>query len=175
MNQVLKPFIEKFVVVYFDDILIYSTTEEKHHHYLRSVLIILQQNELFINLKKYKFLTSSLVFMRYVICVDSIEVDEEEVEAIKDWLILKSIDDVRSFHGLASFYRRFIRTFSSIIAPITECMKRENFQWIDVTNRSFILIKEKLSFVPILTLSNFDKLFKVECDASIIRIGVVLS
>ncbi|CAA6657067.1 unnamed protein product [Spirodela intermedia] len=113
--------------------------------------------------------------MRYIICEDSIKVDEEKVEDIKDWLILKNIHDVCSFHGLASFYRRFIQNFSSIIAPITECMKRENFQLIDATNRSFILIKEKLSFVPILILSNFDKLFEVECDASIIRIGVVLS
>ncbi|CAA7393616.1 unnamed protein product [Spirodela intermedia] len=125
MNQVLKPFIRTFVFVYFNNILIYSIIEEEHHHHLRSILTILQQNKLFINLKKCKFLTSSLVFLGYIVSTNGIKVDEEKVESIKDWPILKNIHDVCSFHSFAFFYRRFIQNFNLVMAPITVHEKKK--------------------------------------------------
>ena len=127
MNQVLKPFIGKFVVVYFDDILIYSKTEAAHYNYVREVLAVLQANELYINLKKCSFLTNKLLFLGYVVSADGIHVDEDKVRAVREWPTPKTVSDVRSFHGLATFYRRFVRDFSSIVAPITECLKKERF------------------------------------------------
>ena len=82
MNQVLKPFIRKFMVVYFDDILIYSKTEAAHYNHVREVLAILQANELYINLKKRSFLTDKLLFLGYVVSADGIHVDENKVHAI---------------------------------------------------------------------------------------------
>ena len=82
MNQVLKPFIRKFMVVYFDDILIYSKTEAAHYNHVREVLAILQVNELYINLKKRSFLTDKLLFLGYVVSADGIHVDENKVHAI---------------------------------------------------------------------------------------------
>ena len=82
MNQVLKPFIRKFMVVYFDDILIYSKTEAAHYNHVREVLAILQANELYINLKKRSFLTDKLLFLGYVVSADRIHVDENKVHAI---------------------------------------------------------------------------------------------
>ncbi|KAL9373456.1 hypothetical protein Peur_033076 [Populus x canadensis] len=129
MNQVLRPFVGKFVVVYFDDILIYSKTADEHVEQLRDVLAVLQENQLFLNLKKYSFMTDSLLFLGYVVSSEGIHVDEEKVRAIREWPAPKNVGEVRSFHGLATFYRRFIRNISTVMAPITECMKKGKFQW----------------------------------------------
>ena len=175
MNQVLKPFIGKFVVVYFDDILIYSKTEVAHYNHMREVLVVLQANELYINLKKCSFLTDKLLFLGYVVSADGIQVDEDKVRAVKEWPTPKTVSDVQSFHGLATFYQRFVRDFSSIVAPITECLKKGKFLWGKEVEQSFALIKEKLCTAQVLALPNFDKVFQVECDASVVGIGPVLS
>uniref|UniRef100_A0A5B7BER3 RNA-directed DNA polymerase n=1 Tax=Davidia involucrata TaxID=16924 RepID=A0A5B7BER3_DAVIN len=175
MNQVLKPFIGKFVVVYFDDILIYSKSEREHLEHVREVLLALRESKLYINMKKCCFLTTRLLFLGFIIGSEGIQVDEEKVRAIRDWPTPKTVHDIRSFHGLATFYRRFIRNFSSIVAPITDCMKKGKFRWEDDQEASFALIKEKLSTAPVLALPSFEKLFQVDCDASITGIGAVLS
>ena len=171
MNQVLKPFIGKFVVVYFDLILIYSKTEAAYYNHVQEVLAMLQTNELYINLKKYSFLTDKLLFLGYVVNVDGIHVDEDKVYAVREWPTLKTMSDVRSFHGLATFYRRFVRDFSSIVSPITKCLKKERFSKGKEVEQSFALIKEKLSTNLVLALPNFDKVSQVEHNASVIRIG----
>ena len=123
MNQVLKPFIGKFVVVYFDDILIYSKAKATHYNHVWEVLAVLQANELYINLKKCSFLTDKLLVLGYVVSVDGIHVDEDKVCAVREWPTPKTVSNVQNFHGLATFYRRFVWDFNSIIALITECVK----------------------------------------------------
>ena len=127
MNQVLKPFIGKFVVVYFDDILIYSKSNKKYLSHLREVLAVFEKNKLYVNLKKCSFMTKKLLFLGFVVSDDDIQVHEEKVKAIQEWPTPKIVIEVRSFHGLATFYRRFIRHFSTIVAPITECLKKRKF------------------------------------------------
>jgi hypothetical protein len=83
MNQVLKPFIGKFVIVYFDDILIYSRNSVNDMDHMRKVLEVLRENEMFINLKKCSFMMDQLLFLRFVVSADGIQVDEEKVRAIQ--------------------------------------------------------------------------------------------
>ena len=104
----VEAFLGKFVVVYFDDIPIYSSSEEEHLQHLRAVMKVLQENELYVNLKKCNFMTPSLIFLGYIVSEQGIHVDESKVMAIRDWHIPTSVTKLRSFIGLAIFYRRFI-------------------------------------------------------------------
>jgi hypothetical protein len=175
MNHVLRAFIGRFVVVYFDDILIYSKNLEEHVMHLKYVLEILRKVRLFANLKKCIFCTDKLVFLGFVVCRRGIEVDEEKVKAIQEWPTPTTISQVRSFHGLASFYRRFVRDFSSLAAPLIEVIKKNvSFKWGKEQEKAFNLIKEKLTNAPLLVLPNIAKTFEIECDASGIGVGAVL-
>jgi hypothetical protein len=106
MNHVLRIFIGKFVVVYFDDILIYSKSFDEHLDHICQVLAVLREDKLYGNIAGF------------VVSVNGIHVDEEKVKAIKDWPTLVNVSQVRSFHGLASFYRRFVKDFSTLATPL---------------------------------------------------------
>jgi len=124
MNHMLRAFIGKFVVVYFDDILIYNKNLTKHLHHLRNVLSVLRSEKLYDNLKKCAFCMEKMVFFGYVVTTQGMEMDEEKVKAIRDWPTPQSVSEVRSFHGLASFYKCFVKDFSTIAAPLNEVVKK---------------------------------------------------
>ncbi|OMO49566.1 reverse transcriptase [Corchorus capsularis] len=175
MNHVLRTFIGKFVVVYFDDILVYSRNLDEHVRHLRCVLDVLRVEKLYANLKKCTFCTNKLVFLGFVVSSQGIEVDEEKIKAIKDWPTPTNVGQVRYFHGLAGFYRRFVKDFSTLAAPITSVMKNNApFNWGDEQQEAFETLKDKLTNAPLLVLPNFNNTFEIECDASGVGIGAVL-
>jgi len=123
MNHVLHAFIGKFVVIYFDDILIYSKEIDEYISHLQQVLNVLRKESLYANLKKCDFFMDRIVFLGYMVSAKGIEMDEAKVKAIQEWPTLKSITDVRSFHGLASFYRRFVKDFSKALLSLPDFNK----------------------------------------------------
>ncbi|KAI0505034.1 hypothetical protein KFK09_015991 [Dendrobium nobile] len=175
MNEIFKPFLGRFCIVYFDDILVYSLDRAQHLQHLRTLFDVLRAQQLYINLPKYELLAPQVKFLGFIIAGDGIKMDPLKVSAIHDWPTPKSFFEVRSFHGLANFYRRFIRHFSIILAPITECLKSKTFQWGQEQQTSFAAIKEALTTAPVLILPSFDQPFAVDTDASSIGIGAVLS
>ncbi|KAK1617123.1 hypothetical protein QYE76_022640 [Lolium multiflorum] len=175
MNHVLRDFIGKFVVVYFDDILIYSRNESDHIIHIRHVLQVLRDSKLYGNLEKCTFCKDKVIFLGYVVSKHGVEVYVSKIAAIQNWPTPMNVSQVRSFHGLAGFYRRFVPNFSTIAAPLNELTKKGvAFEWGVAQDHAFDELKRLLTSAPLLALPDFNKQFEIECDASGIGIGGVL-
>nr|KYP64495.1 Retrovirus-related Pol polyprotein from transposon gypsy [Cajanus cajan] len=113
------------IFVYFDDILIYSKNLGEHLGHLRKVLIILRDNHLYANLEKCTFFQENVNFLGLLVGKDGVKVDLEKIKAIQEWSTLKSVRDIKRFHGLASFYRRFVKDLSILASPLNELVKKD--------------------------------------------------
>ena len=161
MNEVLQKFLGKFVMVYLDDILILRKTLEEHLLHICSVFERLREEKKIINLKTCSFAKKELVYLGFVVSPEGLKMDLEKVKAILEWSAPRFATEVRSFHGLVSFYRKFIKNFSGICAPLTDTIRgdRKEFKWTAVVVRSFELLKKKVIEQPMLALPNFSKVF----------------
>ena len=124
MNRVFQPFLDRFVVVFIDDILVYSETKEKHDEQLRIVLQVLRENELFAKFCKCEFWLREVTFLGHVVSAEGIMVDPQKIEAILEWKPPNSVTEIRSFLGLAGYYRRFVEGFSVLAAPLTKLIRK---------------------------------------------------
>nr|ABB47095.2 retrotransposon protein, putative, Ty3-gypsy subclass [Oryza sativa Japonica Group] len=175
MNKVFMEYLDKFVVVFIDDILVYSQSEEDHQHHLRLVLGKLREHQLYAKLSKCEFWLSEVKFLGHVISAKGVAVDPETVTAVTDWKQPKTVTQIRSFLGLAGYYRRFIENFSKIARPMTQLLKKEEkFVWSPQCEKAFQTLKEKLVSSPVLILPDTRKDFMVYCDASPQGLGCVL-
>jgi GGDEF domain-containing protein len=175
MNKVFMEELDKFVVVFIDDILIYSETAEKHEKHLRIVLEKLRQNQLYAKFEKCEFWLEKVAFLGHVLIADGVAVDPSKIEAVTKWKRLQNVTDIRSFLGLAGYYRRFIENFSKIAKPMTELLhKNTPFVWNEACEQSFQELKKRLTTTPILALPNIHQNFVVYCDASKQGLGCVL-
>ncbi|XP_028550837.1 uncharacterized protein LOC110096704 [Dendrobium catenatum] len=175
MNEILRPALGRYCVVYFDDILVFSRSLEDHCTHLSQILDILREHKLYLNLTKCEFAKSTVHFLGFIISSQGVHVDPQKIRAITDWPTPRSVTEVRSFIGLANFYRRFIRGFSIIAAPLTECLKDKTLQWTIDQERSFKTLKTALTTAPVLAMPDFNKPFHVDTDASSIGVGAVLA
>ena len=175
MNKIFRPFLDNFVVVFIDDILIYCRTQEEHAEHLRLVLGVLREKQLYGKLSKCEFWMDEVQCLGHVISTQGIAVDPVNVEAVVKWESPKSATKIRSFVGLAGYYRRFIEGFSKIVAPLTLLTRNDQpFAWTDKCEESFQELKRRLTSAPILVILDVGKPFEVYCDASHLGLGYVL-
>jgi hypothetical protein len=175
MNSVFMPELDKFVVVFIDNILVYSKSTEDHEEHLRVMLQRLWDHQLYAKFSKCEFWIDEVPFLGRVISSEGIAVDPSKVRDILDWEPSKSVHQVRSFIGLAGYYRRFILNFSKISKPITELLKKgTKYVWSKECDEAFQTLKKLLTTSPVLAQHDITKPFDVYCDASGTRLGCVL-
>jgi ribonuclease HI len=153
MNKVFMEYIDKFVVVFIDDILIYSKNDSDHEEHLRVVLQKLRDNQLYAKFTKCEFWLDEVHFLGHVISKGGISVDPAKVTAIVDWKIPSTVSEVRSFLGLAGYYRRFIEWFSKIAKPMTSLLEKgKEFKWNGECQESFNQLRSKLMAASVLIM-----------------------
>lgn len=176
MNSTLAPLLRKFVLVFFDDILIYSRSYEEHLDHVRQVLDLLQAHQWKLKLSKCAFAQRSISYLGHIITSEGVATDPEKVTVVSNWPSPTSVREVRSFLGLAGYYRKFVRHFGLIAKPLITLLRKNTiFQWTKEHESSFQTLKQALISAPVLALPNFSKPFCIETDAIAVGIGAVLT
>ena len=174
MNEVLRPYLRKFALVFFDDILVYSKDVEHHKHHLGAVLALLKEHQLVANYTKSTFGQHQLEYLGHIISAQGVAADQKKVDAMLTWPKPKDLKSLRGFLGLTGYYRRFVRDYGSIAKPLTHLLKKDNFLWNEEAQLSFQTLKKAMAELPILSVPNFSIPSVVETDASNIGLGAVL-
>ncbi|XP_068645172.1 uncharacterized mitochondrial protein AtMg00860-like [Aristolochia californica] len=174
MNEVLKPLLWKYVLVFFDDILIYNATWESHMQHLRTVFQLLRAHHLFLKHFKCSFGAPEVAYLGHVISAAGVKVDSSKIQAVVDWPTPHSATALKGFLHLSGYYRKFIHDYGQLAAPLMCLLKRNAFAWSEAASYSFAQLTLALASAPLLQLQNFEDLFVIECDTSGGGIGAVL-
>ena len=147
MNNVFHDCIDNFIVIYLDDLLIFSSTMEEHLEHLETVLSRLKENELYASTKKCSFLQEEVEFLGLRVGRDGVHIGRDRVEAIEEWPRPTSVTEIRSFIGLAQFFRRFVKGFSQITAPLTDLTRKGSgiHHWNADCDSAFARLKKALT------------------------------
>ena len=175
MNRVFSSYLDKFVVVFIDDILVYSGSPEEHAEHLWTVLQILRERQLYAKFSKCQFWLDKVVFLGHVISAEGISMDPQKIEAIVNWKPPTNVSKVRSFLGLAGYYRKFVEGFSKIATLLTKLLKMDQkFEWSDTYQYSFEELRQRLTTTPVLALLSEKDGYVVYSDTSRQGLGCVL-
>ncbi|KAL1191712.1 RNA-directed DNA polymerase-like protein [Cardamine amara subsp. amara] len=175
MNNVFREHLDEFVIVFIDDILVYSKTREDHEHHLRIVMSKLREHKLFAKLSKCSFWQREIGFLGHVVSDKGVSVDSEKIRAIEDWPRPRNATEIRSFLGLAGYYRRFVKGFARMANSLTKLTGKDvPFVWSEECELSFCKLKEMLTNTPVLALPEPGVPYVVYTDASKIGLGCVL-
>jgi hypothetical protein len=175
MNDVLRHFLDDFVIVYLDDILIFSKSREEHTEHVKEVVDVLRKEQFFFKLSTCEFGKTSLIYLGHIVGGGELKIDPSKVKVILEWSRPSNVTEVRSFLGAAQYWRKFIANFSSIAAPLHVVTSfKQFFQWGGKQQHAFNTLKEKISSTPVLALQNLSQPFEIQRDASNYAMGAIL-
>ena len=175
MNVTLKPLLRKCVLVFFDDILIYSKTLEEHVEHIRQVFHLLAKDNWLLKRSKCQFARQSIAYLGHVISAEGVATDPSKIQSIHSWPTPTDAKQLRSFLGLAGYYRKFVRHFAILARPLTDLLKKGTmFLWTSVHDGAFTSLKNALVTAPVLALPDFSRPFQIQTDASDMGVGAVL-
>ena len=185
MNQVLRPLLNKTVVVYLDDIVIFSKTREEHEQHVLEVLKALKKEELRIHPDKSVFGVETITFCGHEISKGTSRPLQDKVKLIRDWPVPRTVHEVRQFVGLASYYRKYVRNFAKISVPLFELIKEKDpeerkkkhrtIRWTYQCGLAFERLKKLLTSRPILVNARSNRPVQIQADASDYAIGFEIS
>ncbi len=175
MHSVLRPYLDKFVIVFLDDILVYSRNAEEHLSHLRTVFHTLREHNLHLKISKCLFGLEEVEFLGHVVSSAGVHVDPKKTAAIQSWPVPKDVHEVRMFLGLTGYYRKFVDKYAEICAPLTELLKKSTgFRWGTIEQAAFDKLKHALSSPPVLAYPNFSLPFTLYTDSSEFAYGATL-
>jgi hypothetical protein len=176
INNTLREYLDDFAVAYLDNILIFSKTYEEHVQHVRKVLTKLREKDLPVKLSKCEFHKHSIAFLGYIVSDKGLSPDPAKVRAIKEWPELGSVKDVQAFLGLLNYYRKFIRNFGHIAAPLNNLTKKDTvFALSAECKEAFKELKHRLMIAPVLAIYDPEKESILETDASDFAISAILT
>lgn len=174
MNELLKPFLRRFVAVFFDDILVYSASLDDHVSHLRQVFDCLSHAQFFLKETKCVFAQYQLTFLGHIVSARGVAPDPSKIDAMVQWPIPTNTHSLRGFLGLTGFYRKFVKGYASLAAPLTALLQKDNFLWTEASQTAFESLKRAMTQAHVLSLPDFSIPFILETDASGSAIGAVL-
>ena len=175
MNRVFRLYVDQFVVVFIDDILVYSQDQENHDAHLRVVLETLIKEQLYAKLSRCEFWLTEVSFLRHIVSKEGIRVDPRKIEVVIEWKPPRNVTEIRSFLGQAGYYKRFVKGFSMISAPMTRLLQKNvKYEWSEKCQKSFEKLKAFLTEAPVLTQLTCGKEYVIFSDASLKGLGCVL-
>ena len=152
MNRVFRPYVDQLFVVFIDDILVYSKDAQELEQHLRIVMETLKEKKLYARLSKCDFWLKKVSFLSHIVSTEGIRVDPIKIKDVVNWKPPRNVIEVRSFLGLAGYYKRFVKGFSVIASSITKLLRKGvKFEWTDKCQNSFEEFKEMLVETPVLT------------------------
>lgn len=177
MNSIFSDIIDDYLVVYLDDLLIYRNTYEEHLIHLEEVLSRLQDHQLYVGKSKCELMTSQTEFLELQLGVEGISIGDDRKKAIAEWPIPQNLTELRGFVGLLQFFRRFIRHFSHIAAPLTNLTRKGSGirLWNDECTKAFNALKKTLCQAPVMQPPDWHKPFRCHVDASALAVGGTLT
>ncbi|GAN11862.1 hypothetical protein MAM1_1148d11480, partial [Mucor ambiguus] len=176
VNDVLRDYLDQFLVVYLDDVLIFSQSQSQHEEHVRLVLQKLQDANLSLKLEKCEFSVSTVSFLGFIISTDGISMDPTKIQAIQEWKPCRNVHDIQVFLGLTNFYRRFIKDYSKICTPLTSLLKKDTkFEWSTAADQAFNSLKAAILSDPVLRHYDPTRPCIIETDASDYALGAVCS
>lgn len=174
MNELLREWLRKIVLVFFDDILVYSKGWEDHLQHLNIIFSLMRKHQFFAKASKCAFGVQQIEYLGHIVSVNGVATDPEKIAAMVNWPTPKSLKELRGFLGLTGYYRRFIKAYGQTAKPLTKLLQSEKLSWTEEAQQAFIQLKKALAEAPVLSMPDFSREFVVETDASGKRIEAVL-
>ncbi len=175
MNDIFRPYLGKFLLVYLDDILVFSKSPEEHAEHLRLVLQLLREHSLYALRPKCHLNAPELEFLGHVVGADGIGVDPKNTAVVTEWAVPQSVSELRSLLGLTNYFRHFIQAYANLVGPLNNLLRKDvPYEWTSACQQAFEGVKVALTTAPVLVMPDYAKPFELIADACGFGIGAAL-